>query len=156
MNKFTSSLILVVGAMGATLSTPSTPSPPEDNCCLVKSKSSETSLVEHGHKFCIETTGVVGVQSPLDLNLNGNPYVSSVACGSHVEAKLCPKGTVYGPIIGQAMAQYSCESPNEDEVGISIGADEIVQRSLGKKSSIILNSHPWVAKGPNYISLNRE
>ena len=82
----------------------------------------------------------------------------SIKCGKNVDALVCPNGFDYGPINGQRDHGYKCDSGTIFvEHGTEVGADQhlgyIPVKS--RNSSIILSFHPWVAKGKNYLSLDR-
>lgn len=56
--------------------------------------------------------------------------------------------------------QYVCHSaePKAAEKGTRVGANQEVNSVAFEQnvSSIILNHHPWVAKGTEYLNLSRE
>jgi len=62
---------------------------------------------------------------------------------------------------GQRVIKYQCESLSAKvEQGVLFNASEELSLSLleggAEGTSVILNDHPWLAKGPEYIALSRE
>ena len=83
----------------------------------------------------------------------GQNRIRSVECGVQVDATICPSGFVYSS--DPSTPEYVCEG---DVEGQSFGALQRVNDVQFNKqtASIIVDHHPWVAKGPHYISLTRE
>ena len=128
---------------------------PDPNCCTVWAGQYFSS---HHETFCLEEgsgrLAAFEIEHARDVWRDG-----SIKCGTNVDAQICPGGTKFGPIDGQREFGYKCSKVTEfAEHGVKVGAGQ----QLGwvpmprEGSSIILSLHPWVAKGKEYLNLDRE
>ena len=87
-------------------------------------------------------------------NNQGNNWgLGSVKCGPLVEAIVCPQGSI--EVKGGQDNGFQCEG---GDLGQHIGSRESndsVQLEWNT-STLILEHHPWVAKGDGYLGLGRQ
>ena len=70
-----------------------------DRCCTLFL---EPDFTGESHKFCLGKK-----EGDAEHKLNGL-FVGSVKCGKHVHADLCPHGSEFGNVPGQAEQGYKC------------------------------------------------
>jgi hypothetical protein len=130
---------------------------PDDNCCTVWA--GQNFISEH-ETYCLPQGADQGRQMAQEIRIFRDVWADgSIKCGKNVDALVCPNGFELGPIDGQRELGYKCDSGTIFvEHGTEVGAEQ----QLGylevenRGSSIILSLHPWVAKGKQYLSLDRE
>ena len=127
---------------------------PKDNCCTVYAAPGFMSQKE---TYCLDE----GRQEAYDINIWRDLWNDgSIRCGKNVDAIICDHGHEFGFVEGQRELGYKCKASDKFnyEHGMKIGANQnfgLIPVQNGE-SSIILSLHPWVAKGADYLSLDRE
>ena len=92
-------------------------------------------------------------QTAFDVEFNLFVTKRSARCGTHAAAKLCTGNTGERPVDGQDEDKVDC-------LGISGGSiyyasSEHADISERQSANLIINRQPWIAKGPEYLALDR-
>ena len=128
---------------------------PPEKCCVVQKRS----FFRRGSEelYCL---GDEKLQYAYKLDnddhqglFGGRWGVSSIRCGSLVEARVCPGGAI--EVRTGEDNQFECDT---GDLGVEIGARESNHSVIVDwlRSWIVLEHHPWVAKGDAYLSFSRE
>jgi hypothetical protein len=127
---------------------------PDDNCCTVWAGQNFMSLKE---TYCLQE-GLGQEAFPIQI---WRDYWNdgSIKCGKNVDALVCLGEFEKGPVDGQRDFGYKCDNGS---IFVEHGTDAGAGQQLGyipverSGSSIVLSLHPWVAKGAQYLSLDRD
>ena len=87
--------------------------------------------------------------------VNFNPFnpIRSARCGTHAAAKLCTGNTGLRPVDGQDENKIDCLGISGDS--IYYASSEHADISERQSATLIINRQPWIAKGPEYLALDR-
>lgn len=125
--------------------------PPAEDCCTFYWR---PDFKGRGRQYCIDNTAKSSAyrstRDPSKMKLG------SVKCGSKVDAKICLQD--YETTVADPAEEREYNCMGDQTQSISIGANQEL-RSVAhskKSASFILEHHPWVTKGPDYLSLMRE
>lgn len=87
------------------------------------------------------------------VNFNRFNPIRSARCGTHAAAKLCTGNTGLRPVDGQDENKIDCLGISGDS--IYYASSEHADISERQSATLIINRQPWIAKGPEYLALDR-